>query len=104
MYFRPIVDLFTPPPKPTFDLFVTCFNVFGVSGPLGLLLLKTCERFTRIASNCDSQLLRLRDAIRKKGLQFGNPETIRENLRIDSRGSGHPRFSRKIVWTMGTKN
>ena len=56
----------------------------------------TCERFARIASNlwfasfspskCDLQ---------KKGVQFGNPKTIRENrairanLRIDSRKSGH---------------
>ena len=40
MYFRPIFDLFYPhPPKPTFDLFLTYFNVFGVSGPLGGLLL-----------------------------------------------------------------
>ena len=35
-----IFDLFYPhPPKPTFDLFLTYFNVFGVSGPLGGLLL-----------------------------------------------------------------
>ena len=33
-------DLFYPrPPKPTFDLFLTYFKVFGVSGPLGRLLL-----------------------------------------------------------------
>ena len=44
---------------------------------------------------CDSQLLALRSAIRNNGVQFGNPETIRENqairanLRIDSRESGH---------------
>ena len=37
-----IFDLVYPrPPKPTFDLFLTYFNVLGVSGPLGgLLLLK----------------------------------------------------------------
>ena len=47
MYFRPIFDLFYPLcPKPTFDLFLTYFNVFGVRGPLGgLLLLK--PRFFR---------------------------------------------------------
>ena len=40
MYFQPIFDLFCPhPPKPIFDLFLTYFNVFGVSGPLGGLLL-----------------------------------------------------------------
>ena len=40
MYFGPIFDLFYPrPPKPTFDLFLTYFNVFWVSGPLGRLLL-----------------------------------------------------------------
>ena len=40
MYFGPIFDLFYPrPPKPTFDLFLTYFNVFGVWGPLGRLLL-----------------------------------------------------------------
>ena len=44
---------------------------------------------------CDSQFLAPRNAIRKNGVQFGNPETIRENqriranLRIDSRESGH---------------
>ena len=31
------------------------------------------------------------NAIRKKTVQFGNPETIRENLQIDSRESGHLR-------------
>ena len=43
MYFRPIFDLFYPhPAKPTFDLFLTYFNVFGISGLLGgLLLLNT---------------------------------------------------------------
>ena len=42
MYFRPIFDLFYPhPPKPTFDLFLTYFNVFGVSGPLGGLCFLT---------------------------------------------------------------
>ena len=32
-----------------------------------------------------------RSVIRKKGVQFGNPETIRENqaIRADSRESGH---------------
>ena len=40
MYFGPIFDLFHPrPPKPIFDLFLFYFNVFGVSGPLGRLLL-----------------------------------------------------------------
>ena len=38
-----IFGLFHPhPPKPTFDLFLTYFNVFGVSGPLGGLLLLNC--------------------------------------------------------------
>ena len=37
-----IFDLFYPhPPKPTLDLLLTYFNIFGVSGPLGgLSLLK----------------------------------------------------------------
>ena len=36
-----------------------------------------------------------RNAIRKtkKGVQFGNPEAIRANLRIDSRESGHLSYS-----------
>ena len=48
MYFRPIFDLFYPrPPKPTFDLFLTYFNVLGVSRPLGgRLLHKAKARFT----------------------------------------------------------
>ena len=43
----------------------------------------------------DTQLLAPCSAIRTKGVQFWNPETIRENqamranLRIDSRESGH---------------
>ena len=39
-----IFDLFYPhPPKPTLDPYLTNFNVFGVSGLLGgLLLLKPC--------------------------------------------------------------
>ena len=42
-YRQHIFDLFLPPPpKPTFDLFLAYFNVFGVSGPLGgLLFLKS---------------------------------------------------------------
>ena len=42
MYFSLVFDLFYPHrPKPHFDLFLTNFNVFGVSGLLGgLLLLK----------------------------------------------------------------
>ena len=40
MYLRPIVDLFYPQcPKPTFDLCLTNFTVFGARGPLGGLLL-----------------------------------------------------------------
>ena len=39
-----IFDLFYPhPPKPTFDLLLTYFNVFGVSGLLGGLLLLKCS-------------------------------------------------------------
>ena len=38
--FSCIFDLFYPlSSKPTFDLFLTYFNVFGVPGPLGRLLL-----------------------------------------------------------------
>ena len=38
--FSCIFDLFYPhPSKPTFDLCLTHFNVFGVSGPLGRLWL-----------------------------------------------------------------
>ena len=57
----------------------------------------TCERFARIASNLRFAILIFfapRSAIRKKEVQFGNPETIRENqairanLRIYSRESG----------------
>ena len=60
----------------------------------------TCERFARIAS-----ILRFamfspskRDLQRRGEVQFGNPETIRENqairanLQIDSRESGHLSF------------
>ena len=64
--------------------------------PLKTSIFITCERFARIASKTgDSQLLAPWSAIRKQGVQFGNPETIRENqairanLRIDSRESGH---------------
>ena len=41
---------------------------------------------------CNSQFLAPQSAIHKKGdpVQFGNPETIRANLRIDSHKSGHP--------------
>ena len=61
----------------------------------------TCERFSRIASNLILAVFlnfsppEARFA--KKGVQCGNPETIRENqairgkLRIDSRESGHLR-------------
>ena len=56
----------------------------------------TCERFAQIASKLRFSICSppKRDS-RKKGVQFGNPETIRENqamranLRIDSRESGH---------------
>ena len=43
--FSCIFDLFYPlSSKPTLDLFLTYFNVFGVSGPLGRLLLhKSCN-------------------------------------------------------------
>ena len=41
-------DLFYPhPPKPTFDLFLTYFNVLGVSGPLGGLLLHNSQRLPK---------------------------------------------------------
>ena len=49
------------------------------------------ERFARIASSLRFATLVPRNAIRKKGIQFGNPETTRANqvicanLRIDSR-------------------
>ena len=56
------------------------------------------SRLKRLSQTCDSLFLAPpRNAIRKKGVQFGNPETIRENqairanLRIDSRESGHLR-------------
>ena len=59
----------------------------------------TCERFVRIASNPRFAIFRpLRIAIRKKGVQYRNPETIRENQviranpRIDSRELGHLRL------------
>ena len=46
-----IFDLFCPrPPKPTLDLFFTYFNVFGVPGPLGCLLLLN----SRITSGIDA--------------------------------------------------
>ena len=53
------------------------------------------RRFARIDSNLRFASLSPRSGIRKNGVQFGNPETIREkqatraNLRIDSRDSGH---------------
>ena len=56
------------------------------------------NRFAESASDsressqtCDSQILAPQSAIRREGVQFGKPETIRENqvihanLRIDSR-------------------
>ena len=44
MYFRPVIGRFFPnPPKPTFDLFLTYFHVFGVRTPLGGLLLLKCS-------------------------------------------------------------
>ena len=56
----------------------------------------TFERFARIASNLQIAMFETPEArFAKKGVQFGNPETIREsqairaNLRIDSRESGH---------------
>ena len=57
-----------------------------------------CGRFARIASNLRFAIFEPgapRSAIRKKGVRFGNPRTIRENLairanlRIDSRKWGH---------------
>ena len=55
-----------------------------------------CERFTRIASNLRFAISSPPKArFAKKGVQFGNPEMIRENpairanLRSDSRKSGH---------------
>ena len=48
MYFQPTFDLFYPhPPKPTFDLFLTYFNVFGVSGLLGGLLVTNAKVLNR---------------------------------------------------------
>ena len=55
----------------------------------------------------DSLFFNPRSAIRKKGVQFRSPETIRENqairanLRIDSRESGHlsTRMFKRIFWT-----
>ena len=45
--FSCIFDLFYPQcPKPTFDLFLTYFNVFGVSDPLGRLLLLKIRNVT----------------------------------------------------------
>ena len=61
---------------------------------------KKCDS-SESPENCDSQFFVPRSAIRKKGIQFGNPETIRKNqairanLRIDSRESGH--LSRRIL-------
>ena len=43
----------------------------------------------QIASTCDSQVSAPRNTIRKRGVQFGNHEAIRADLRIDSRKSGH---------------
>ena len=62
-------------------------------------IFKTFERFAQIASNLRFAIFQPpRRAIRKKGVQFGNPATIRENQairanlrnsrRIDSRESG----------------
>ena len=48
-----IFDLFNPPPPPklTFDLFLTFFNVFGISGLLGgLLLLNTGVNFGELSA------------------------------------------------------
>ena len=42
----------------------------------------TCERFARIASNWQFAIFGPRSAIHKKGVQFGKPETIRENQAI----------------------
>ena len=60
-----------------------------------ILIFITFERFEQIASNLWFALFSPQSAIRNKGVQFGKPETIRENqairanLRIDSRESGH---------------
>ena len=52
----------------------------------------TFELFARIASNLRFASLVPRNAISKKGVQFGNPEMIRANyLLIDSRETGHLR-------------
>ena len=49
--FSCIFDLFYPlSSKPTFDLFLTYFNIFGVSGPLGRLLLHKVDEH-RMARN-----------------------------------------------------
>ena len=57
-----------------------------------------CNNFHNVPAICVNRLktaIRPRSAIRKKGVQFGNPKTIRENqairanLRIDSREPGH---------------
>ena len=51
----------------------------------------------------DSHVFSPQSAIRKKGVQFGNPETIRKNqairanLQIDSRESGHLRFQIAMI-------
>ena len=41
---------------------------------------------------CNSQFLALRSAIRKKRVQFGNPETIRENQAIRAN-----RFTNRVI-------
>ena len=61
------------------------------------LICLTCEQFARVTVNLRFASFSPRSVIRKKGVQLGNPETIRENqairanLRIDSRESGHLR-------------
>ena len=55
----------------------------------------TCKLFARIASNLRFAIFRPLKHDSQKGVQFRNPETIRENqairanLQIDSRESGH---------------
>ena len=64
----------------------------------------TCKRFARIASDLRFAIFSppKRDSQKKKEVQFGNPETIRENrviranLRIDSRESGHRSPSERV--------
>ena len=64
---------------------------------------RTRERFARFVSNLRFALLsppppEARFAT-KKGVQFGHPETIRANLRIDSRELGHLSYTHWQWWS-----